>query len=316
MRLDVIIPTYNRREMLQRTLASLLADEAPEGLDVRVTVVDNNSKDDTREAVEGWKEKFGGRLGYVFEGDAQGRAPAVNAGIRATTGDLVGIIDDDEEVERGWLACIHKVFASGGVDYIGGPCVPRWGAPAPAWLPEDYRGVIGWVDGGDQVVPFEEYPGILMGGNAVLTREVLERVGLYSIELGRTDKALLSCEDEEMYDRLCAARARGLYRPELRILHYVPPERLTKRYFRRWCFWRGVSRGVLDRSRRAPAVYLAGVPRFLYGSAARGLARNAGALLRLGRRADEARRFADELASWDLAGFFYGKHFYRAARAK
>jgi glycosyltransferase involved in cell wall biosynthesis len=313
MRLDVIIPTYNRCEMLERTLASLLAAERPEGWDVRVTVVDNNSRDRTRETVEGWMERFGGALNYVFEGAAQGRSPAVNAGIRATSGDVVGIIDDDEEVDRGWLACIARVFGAGGVDFIGGPCLPRWGAERPRWMPDEYRGVIGWVEGGENIVPFEDFPGILMGGNAVLTREVLDRVGLYSTELGRTDKALLSCEDEEMYGRLQAAGARGFYRPDLVIYHYVPPERLTKRYFRRWCFWRGVSRGVIDRSRRAQVVYFAGVPRFLYGRAARGLVRiTKGAFAR--GAYDEGERFSDELASWDLAGFFYGKHFYRAAR--
>ncbi len=314
MRLDVIIPTYNRAAMLERTLASLLAAETPAGLDVRVTVVDNNSKDNTREVVAEWEGKFGGRLGYVFEGRAQGRSPAVNAGVRATAGDLVGIIDDDEEVDGGWLTCIHKVFAAGGVDFIGGPCVPRWGAEAPDWFPDDYRGVVGWVDGGDRIISFEEYPGILMGGNAVLTRAILDRVGLYSEELGRTDKALLAGEDEELYERLCAAGARGFYRPDLCILHYVPPERLTKSYFRRWCFWRGVSRGIIGRGRREPVAYLAGVPRFLYGSALRGAARRVKGLLARGGYGP-AQRFSDELASWDLAGFFYGKHFYRAAGA-
>ena len=92
----------------------------------------------------------------------------------------------------------------------------------------------------------------------------------------------------------------------------MPPGRLTKRYFRRWCFWRGVSRGVIDRGHRAQVVYFAGVPRFLYGRAARGLARRAkGLLVRDGYGPD--RRFSDELAAWDLAGFFYGKHFYRPA---
>ncbi|HEX8560207.1 MAG TPA: glycosyltransferase family 2 protein [Pyrinomonadaceae bacterium] len=314
MRLDVIIPTYNRAELLGRALASLLEARVPEGLEARVTVVDNNSKDSTRETVRGWEARFGGRLGYVFEDAAQGRSPAVNAGVRATDGDLVGIIDDDEEVDAGWFECVHKVFSAGGADFIGGPCVPRWGAEAPAWFPDDYRGVVGWVDGGDRVIPFEEYPGILMGGNAVLTREVLGRVGLYSTELGRTDKALLSCEDEELYGRLQAAGARGFYRPDLIIHHYVPPERLTRKYFRRWCFWRGVSRGVIDRARPAPVVYLAGVPRFLFGRAARGALRTAGGALRP-RGGDAARRFSDELAVWDLAGFFYGKHFYRAAGA-
>jgi glycosyltransferase involved in cell wall biosynthesis len=310
MRLDVVIPTYNRHEMLKRTLASLLAAEVPAGLDVRVTVVDNNSKDQTRRTVEEWAEKFGGRLGYVFE-TRQGRSPALNAGIAATAGDLVGTIDDDEEIDAGWYRCVHAAFGENEIDFIGGRCMPRWGAERPAWLPSDYPGVIGWVDMGDRVLAFDEnYPGILMGGNAVLKRSIIERVGPYSTALGRTDKRLLTAEDEDMYERLRAAGARGLYIPGLVIYHYIPPERLTKRYYRRWCFWRGVSLATIDRGRRSPVAYLGGVPRYLYGRAARGL-------LKLARGAfgsDPAENFSHELAVWDFAGFFYGKHFYRAAR--
>ena len=57
----------------------------------------------------------------------------------------------------------------------------------------------------------------------------------------------MSCEDEDTFKRLLASGARGWYRPELIVYHHLPPERLTKRYFRRWCFWRGVSLGILDR---------------------------------------------------------------------
>src|SRR4051794_38386926 len=95
MKLDVIIPTYNRDQLLKRTLDSLLNAEVPASLEVRVTVVDNNSKDSTRQTVESYREKFCGRLDYVFEG-RQGRSFALNAGIRSTTGELVGMIDDDE----------------------------------------------------------------------------------------------------------------------------------------------------------------------------------------------------------------------------
>jgi hypothetical protein len=69
---------------------------------------------------------------------------------------------------------------------------------------------------------------------------------------------------------------------------------------------------VIDRKRRAQVVYLAGVPRFLFGRAARGLARKAKSVVRP-KGHDPARLFSDELAAWDLAGFFYGKHFYRTA---
>jgi glycosyltransferase involved in cell wall biosynthesis len=295
--------------MLMRTLDSLLAAEAPPALDVQVTVVDNNSRDATPQTVESYKGKFRGRLHYVFEG-RQGRSHALNAGITSTSGDLVGMIDDDEEIDRRWYSTIDTTFARGGVDFIGGPYVPRWGAEPPAWLPSGYLGAIGWVDGGDKVVPFDgDYPGILMGGNAVLTRAIINRVGLYNTKLGRTDKRLISGEDDDMYQRLLAAGARGLYVPDLIIHHYIPPERLTRSYFRRWCFWRGVSCGVIDRERRMPVVYLGGIPRYLYGLMARGLFAIVAGLVR--ERKYSSRVFNSELSILDAAGFFYGKHFYR-----
>jgi glycosyltransferase involved in cell wall biosynthesis len=309
MKLDVIIATYNRRELLARALGSLLAAEVPTGMEVRVHVVDNNSNDGTPQVVAEWRERFGGRLEYIFEG-RQGKSHALNAGISAARGDLVGMIDDDEEIDRRWYLSIDEAFRDASLDFIGGPCLPRWGAPPPGWLPRDYPGVIGWIDGGDRVATYgADYEGILMGGNAVLRRAVFERVGLYTTSLGPVGRRVLLGEDQDMFDRLMAAGARGLYRPDLRIHHYVPPERLTKRYFRRWCFRNGISLGMIDRHKRARVAYLAGVPRWLYGKAARSVLQMLKETLR--RDGDPARVFSNELSVWDLAGFFYGKHFGR-----
>jgi glucosyl-dolichyl phosphate glucuronosyltransferase len=314
MKLDVIIPTYNRGELLKRTLDSLLAAHIPREAEVRVTVVDNNSKDDTRAVVESYMEKFGGRLRYLFEGK-QGRSHALNAGIAATNGDLVGMIDDDEEVDAHWFTRIDRAFRDGNVDFISGPYIPRWGAAQPPWLPKGYRAVIGAIHEGDQVRVYGEgYDGVLVGGNAVITRSMLKRVGPYSTLVGRKGTRLLGCEDDDMTHRLLAAGARGLYLPDLIIYHYVPPERLTKRYYRNWCFWRGVSLGVIDRERPSTEVYLMGVPRHIYGSAARSMLRIGRTLLNGDR--NPAQNFTDELAVWDLAGFFYGKHFYRPDDAR
>jgi glycosyltransferase involved in cell wall biosynthesis len=311
MRLDVVVPTYNRHTLLDNTLRSLWRADVPRGLDVCVTVVDNNSTDRTPDVIRQRQDPFAGRLSYVFERQ-QGRSAALNAGIRATDGDLVGMIDDDEEIDANWYARAYEAFTGEALDFIGGPYVPRWGASPPDWLPMNYVGVIGWIDGGKQVIAYDQtYPGILMGGNAVLTRDILDRVGLYKTSLSRTGKRLLAGEDEDMYARLLAAGARGFYLPDLIIYHYVPPERLTKRYFRRWCFWRGVSRGVLNRMERPPEAHLLGVPRWLYGGAARGVLRIISRTVK--RRREPAAHFSDELAVWDLAGYFYGKHFYRAA---
>jgi glycosyltransferase involved in cell wall biosynthesis len=308
--LDVVVPTYNRATLLRRTLESLLTADPPDRLKVRITIVDNRSTDHTRTVVESFSARFSGRLNYVYE-TKQGRSHALNAGIAATDGDLVAMIDDDEEVDREWLRTIEHAFQDPTVDFIGGPYLPRWGGERPAWLGNWYGSAIGVAISSGSVQQFG--PGcdaMLMGGNAVIRRSVLERVGPYAADLGRTPGShLLSCEDDDMFLRLLAVGARGFHRPDLIIHHYVPPERLTKRYFRRWCFWRAVSLGVLDRRRPADVPYLFGVPRYIIGVAIRD---TAGLLWRRNREGDRGRAFKSELAWWDLVGFLYGKHLYRA----
>lgn len=314
MRLDVILPTYNRATLLPRALDSLLAAEKPDGLDVAVTVVDNRSTDNTRELVESYMPRFKGRLTYVYE-TTPGRSAALNAGIAATSGDLVGMIDDDEEVDRGWLRTIDAAFQDSATDFIGGPYLPRWGAERPDWLGPGYLAAIGWAESGQSIQKFG--PGceaMLMGGNAIIRRSVLERVGPYSVDLGRTPGTrLLSCEDDDMFTRLLAAGARGVYRPDLIIHHYVPPERLTKEYFRRWCLWHGVSLGVLQRRRPASVPHFLGVPRWMIGVAVRGTIERARSLF---ASRQPALTFKTELDWWEVAGFFYGKHLYRNQPAR
>ena len=111
-----------------------------------------------------------------------------------------------------------------------------------------------------------------------------------------------------MYWRLLAAGAKGIYVPDLIIYHYIHPDRLTKRYFRRWHFWRGVSSGFLDRRQPQPVPYLLGVPRHLVGRATRG---SFGMLKSLGLRRDPSETFMHELKVVDLAGFFYGRLLYK-----
>ncbi|HXC69710.1 MAG TPA: glycosyltransferase [Pyrinomonadaceae bacterium] len=310
MRLDVIVPTYNRQDLLPLSLNSLFAAEIPAGLEVSVTVVDNNSTDGTRQVIESLKPRFGDRLQYCFE-QQQGRSHALNAGINATSGELVGIIDDDEEVDRNWINAAFEAFTTKDLDFIGGPYIPHWSVTPPDWLPREYGGVVGWVDGGDKEVPFDRnYPGILMGGNVVLKRSILEKVGLYTTWLGRTDKGLLTGEDEELYGRLLASGAKGMYLPQMMIYHHIPPERLTKSYFRRWCFWRGVSLGLLDRTRRLPVPYLFGIPRWHYRKAFQGLLSTMRHVVV--KSQNPAQAFAAELGVWDWLGLVYGRHFRKA----
>src|SRR5205085_10102619 len=115
-----------------------------------------------------------------------------------------------------------------------GRCKPVWETAHPEWLPQNYPAVIGLVDCGSERRRFgDDFDGIAMGGNSVITRTMLQTVGSYSAQLGRKGSRLLSVEVEDMTDRLLAAGGNGLYLPELVIYHYISPERLTRGYHRR-----------------------------------------------------------------------------------
>ena len=79
-------------------------------------------------------------------------------------------------------------------------------------------------------------------------RDVFERVGLFDGDLGRIAGTLRSQAQREWHLRARAAGVSGFYVPEMVVRHLVPPDRLTKAYFRRWFYWHGVSRAILHRN--------------------------------------------------------------------
>lgn len=304
VKLDVVVPTYNRSGLLQKTVLSLFKAPVPSGLEVTVFIVDNNSKDDTAEVVQSLAKTTYNTLKYVLE-TKQGSSHARNAGIVAGDGDVIGFIDDDEEIDASWFEVIFREFSDPQIDFIGGSVVGNWVSEAPDWLPPGYHSAIGVVEPKPRAKFGPEFSGNLMGGNAVIRRKVFERVGMYATHLGRSGQGLLSEEDAEFCRRLGAAAVPGVYVPDLIIHHYIFPERLTRSYHRRWAFWRAVSQGVLARTESEPVHHLAGIPRHRIGRAIRSLAAFPRHLMTKGT---QGQAFADELAVWDLMGYAYGKH--------
>ena len=205
------------------------------------------------------------------------------------------------------LTCSPTNSESSDLDFIGGPYLPQWATSKPEWIGREFGGVVGWVEGGEEERRYGPgFNGMLMGGNAVVKRSALERAGPYNINLGRTDTELLSCEDEDMFHRLLANGFKGMYVPDLVIYHYVPRERMTRRYHRRWCWGRGTSMGMLSRTRTPDVVELFCIPRWRIRHAAAGLlhAIKGG----LGLETPIA-AFNGELRVWDLAGYINGKLF-------
>ena len=84
---SVIIPTYNRRDLVQRALQSVFAQTYR---DFEIVVIDDGSTDDTRAVVEGRE-----RVRYLFQENA-GPASARNLGIRKALGEMIAFLDSDD----------------------------------------------------------------------------------------------------------------------------------------------------------------------------------------------------------------------------
>lgn len=301
--LDIVIPTFNRAQMLDDCLEAILAAEQPAGLDWRVSVVDNNSTDRTREVVESFASRCGERVRYLFE-QRQGRSPALNCGIRASDRALIGMIDDDELLDSKWLAVIAEQFQDSTLDFIGGPYLGLWRTARPDWLPTAYAGVLGEDDPASlpcEPVRFSESEMFLHGGNAVVRKAVFDRIGLYAENLGRTARGLASGEDDDMLARLRASRANGLYVPALVIHHIIPPERVTRAYYRQWTW--GWARSMAQMHRKAPrdVAYVGRIPRYVIGQTLRGTSRFFSS--------SPSDRFSAELDWRTLLGFIRGAYF-------
>jgi hypothetical protein len=169
----------------------------------------------------------------------------------------------------------------------------------------DLFGTIAILDYGDRPFVFEGR--VPLGANIAYRRRAFDRGGLFRTDLGRDHTTLRGQEFPEHLLRVEAAGGRGLYVPELVVHHHVPAWRLTKRYFREWFYWKGLSRAVMAEAvpvdeqgldfRAVPRI--AGVPRFMYRQAAGAL----GELLRHVAKGDEAGAFLQELRLCYLYGF-------------
>lgn len=95
---SVIIPAYNMAEYLAAAITSVLAGTYE---DVEVMCVDDGSTDATGSVAKAFTdeddERYDSRVRYMYQQN-QGKSAAVNAGIRATQGKYVTVLDADDEL--------------------------------------------------------------------------------------------------------------------------------------------------------------------------------------------------------------------------
>jgi hypothetical protein len=169
--------------------------------------------------------------------------------------------------------------------------------------------VIALSDEGDE--PFELIGRMPLGAGMAFRRYCFDVAGPWDVRVGRRPGTLLGQEVREWCIRARKKGLRGFWAPGVMVRHVIHADRLNKRYFRRWFYWRGISRAILFQEHgldmenpqtttmdfsHVPLV--GGTPRYLF----RTLAATGAAVVAAIVRRDRLAAFEHELQLWMYAG--------------
>ena len=224
MNITVILCTYNRCQILVKALSSVALSRLPESVAWEVLVVDNNSRDRTRDVVADFCGRYPARFRYLFE-SRPGKSYALNSGIAEAQGDIVAFMDDDVTVEPMWLQNLTAPLLKGKWAGCGGRILPVWNCPPPRWLPDAGRYALAPLvsfDLGFEAGPLAEPP---FGTNMAFRKAVFAKYGGFRTNLGPSPgRDIQHSEDAEFGNRLLAAGEHLWYEPSAIVYHPVARE--------------------------------------------------------------------------------------------
>ncbi|MFA6253665.1 MAG: glycosyltransferase family 2 protein [Candidatus Paceibacterota bacterium] len=192
MKLSIIIPAYNEEVGLADCLKMVLSRISEQNREVETILVNNASTDRTREIAELFSN-----IKIVDESN-KGLVRARQAGFMASIGDLIANVDADSRIPAGWIEKIFTEFERNpNLVALSGPYIyydlPWWFN----WLSKIYYW-LGWLSTYLNLNP-ARHGAMLQGGNFVLRRTALEKIGGYRFEKfdfygEETDVAMRICE--------------------------------------------------------------------------------------------------------------------------
>lgn len=208
------------RDLLQTLLEQTLVLDKYE-----VIVVDNNSKDNTRELVDVFAQKYS-NIRYCFE-PKQGLSHARNRGWQEAKGEYVGYIDDDCKAPKQWLQIAEKVIECFSPGVFGGPYYPFYNDPKPYWFKDLYGAL--YMGKESRILDDDEY---LSGGNIFFRRELLAKTNGFNPSLGMAGRKISTGEETalQFYIRTNSPNEVIFYEPELFVYHLVPLKKMNLKY--------------------------------------------------------------------------------------
>jgi len=120
LKLSVVIPVYNERFLVRELVRRVLAVSVPGIRELEVVIVDDGSKDGTREILREIAAAHPESVRYFEHAQNGGKGAALRTGIAATTGDLIVFQDADLEYDPRDYARLVRPFLEDGADVVYG----------------------------------------------------------------------------------------------------------------------------------------------------------------------------------------------------
>ena len=162
----------------------------------------------------------------------RGKSNALNKALSLLDGDVAVFIDDDHRVDGRFLANIERNLRENpSINLFCGRILPDWDGREPGWVHDEgpyrlYPPPVPVFDAGDVQRFIENEPVKPGGGNLVIRQALLNRLGLFSTELGPQGHDLGGGEDSEYLQRALDQGEHLLYAPDIVQYHYVDLDRL------------------------------------------------------------------------------------------
>ena len=111
-KISIVTITFNSESTVEDTIKSIVSQDYP---NLEYIIIDGGSKDGTLEIVDRYRD----RIAKVVSEPDEGISDAFNKGIKNATGDVVGIINSDDNLLPGALSAVAAAYEEGVGVYRG-----------------------------------------------------------------------------------------------------------------------------------------------------------------------------------------------------
>ncbi len=245
---SIIIPTYNRAFLLEKSIISLQKQNYPSSL-YEIVIVDNASFDNTKKIAEKFLSSENPSIRYMYEQNP-GSNFARNTGAFHAKGNILVFIDDDAFADPSWLYWLSQAFLENDdILVVNGKIELEWEKPKPAWIPQKYESYLGCnshLGSNKRDIKISEP---VFEGNLAIRRNEFFLAKGFDIQYGMVASKIGANDGTRLIDQLHRL-GKVIYQPEAIVYHFVPVSKTQPSYFLKRGFYQGIGDAKITQTRQ------------------------------------------------------------------